>query len=97
MVYAGIRLQCQSDIEIISPAVMPLLQGEVAKLKKEMSITMWNGGMVAEKICEACQPVVEGLVVISDKKRAIRALDLITQGPAYCQQDVKQFLVKWST
>ena len=94
MVYVGIRLQCQSDIEIISPAVMPLLQGKVAKQPTEMAVIMWNGGMLVKRVCEKSQPQVEGFVTVSDKKRAIQSLDLITRGPAYCQGDVKQFLVK---
>ena len=90
----GIRLQCQSDIEIITPAVMPLLQGQVAKQQNEMAVIMWNGGMLVQRICEPAQPKIEGLVLISDKKRAIRALDLVTRGPAHCQGDAKQFLDK---
>ena len=94
MVYVGIRIQCQSDIEIITPAVMPLLQGHVAKQQNEMAVIMWKGGMLVQRLCEPTQPEVEALVLISDKMRAIRALDLITRGPAHCQKYAKQFLDK---
>ena len=98
MVYVGIRLQCQSDIEIITPAVMPLLQGQVAKQQSEMAVIMWSGGMLVQRLCEPTQPEVEALVLISDKMRAIRALDIITRGPAHCQRDAKEFLDKlWHT
>ena len=60
----GIRLQCQSDIEIITPAVMPLLHGDVAKQQNEMSVIMWNGGMLVQRICEPTQPKVKALVSI---------------------------------
>ena len=73
---------------------MPLLQGHVANQKSEMEVIMWNGGMLVQRICEPTQPKVEALVSISDKKRAIRSLDLITRGPAHCQRDAKQFLDK---
>ena len=49
---------------------------------------------MVQRICEPSQPEVEALVVISDKRRAIRALDLISRGPAYCHHDVKQFADK---
>ena len=49
---------------------------------------------MVQRICEPYQPKVEALVLISDKRRAIRALDLISRGPAHCQGDVKQFLNK---
>ena len=94
MVYVGIRLQCQSDIEIFSPAVMPLLQGKVAKQSSEMAVIMWKGGMLVERNSEECQPEVEALVFVSEKTRATRAIDLIARGQAYCQGDVKQFLDK---
>ena len=92
MVYVGIRLQCQSDIEIFTPAVMPLLQSQVAVEQSEMAVIMWNGGMLVQRICEPSQPKVEALVLISDKTRAIRALDLIARSPAHFQRDAKQFL-----
>ena len=94
MVYVGIRLQCQSDIEMFSPAVMPLLQGEVAKQSSEVAVIMWKGGMLVERNSEECQPEVEALVFVSEKTRATRAIDLIARGQAYCQGDVKQFLDK---
>ena len=90
----GIRLQCQSDIDIFTPAVMPLLQGQVAKQQSEMAVVMWNGGILVQRKCEPSQPKVETLVVVSDKTRAKHALDLISLGPAHCQLDVKQFLDK---
>ena len=88
----GIRLQCQSDIEIFSPAVMPLLQAEAAKQRSEMAVIMWKGGMLVQRIS---QPKVEALVVVSDKRRAIRALDLISRGPTQHRKDVKQLLDKF--
>ena len=94
MVYVGIRLQCQSDIEMFSPAVMPLLQGKVAKQSSEVAVIMWKGGMLVERNSEECQPEVEALVFVSEKTRATRAIDLIARGQTYCQGDVKQFLDK---
>ena len=70
----GIRLQCQSDIEIITPAVMPLLQGHITKQQNEMAVIMWNGGMLVQRICEPTQPKVEALVSISGKKIGIYML-----------------------
>jgi hypothetical protein len=92
IMYVGIRLQCQSDLEIFSPAVMPLLQAEAANSLSEMAVIMWKGGMVVQKIFTTLQPKVEVLVSICDKRRAIRALDLVCRGPAHCHQVVKQFL-----
>ena len=90
----GIRLQCQSEIEVFTPAVMPLLQSEVANRRSEMEVIMWKGGMLVERICEPSQPKVEALVFISDKPRAIHAIDLIARGRAHCHQDTKQLLDK---
>ena len=94
MVYAGIRLQCQFDIEIISPAVMPLLQCEAAQRRDEMHVILWNGGLYAVEVGDHVDPTVEAVVCVSDKKRAIRALDITARGPPHFQHDVKKFLDK---
>ena len=94
MVYVGIRLQCQYSIEIITPAVMPVLQCEIAKRQGEMVVTLWNGGMLVNKIFKEGEPKVEATVSISDKKRSIRAIDVIARGPAYSHRNVKQFVDK---
>ena len=90
--YVGIRLQCQSFIEIITPAVMPILQCEIAKRQGEMVVTLWNGGMFVNKIYKEGEPEIEATVFISDKKRSIRAIDVIARGPAYSHRNVKQFV-----
>jgi hypothetical protein len=73
---------------------MPLLQGKVAKKRNDMNAIMWKGGMMVQRISEPTQPEIEGLISISDKERAIKALDIITRGPPHCHRDVKQFLDK---
>lgn len=94
MVYVGVRLQCMSEIEIFTPAAMPLLQCEAAKKTEQMVVVLWNGGMLVQKVCKIGDPKVEALIFIGNRTRAIRALDLVARGPAYCQHDVKQFLDK---
>jgi hypothetical protein len=53
---------------------------------------MWKGGMVVQRKGDLSN--MEALVVISDKKRAIHALDLICRGSSLSRREVKQFLNK---
>ena len=94
MVYVGIRLQCESPVQIITPAVMPILQCEIAKRQDEMAAILWSGGMLVKAVCEESEPKVEALVFVSDRRRSIRAIDLISRGPAYSHRHVKQFVDK---
>lgn len=91
--YVGRRLRCKSDIEIIAPSTLPLLQARAAQATAEMISSVFKGGVhVVRKDSDPDCPTVEAMVTVSDGKRMIHAIDVVARSARCCSRELQAFL-----
>ena len=90
-VYVGRRIQCQSELEIITPAAFPHIQSILSQNEEYIAL-IWQGGMKINKQAFTTSPGVECLVVVEDLTKMIRAIDIVTRGPQHTERECKRLM-----
>lgn len=89
-VYCGRRVQCQFEIDMISPGAFTVIQCRVSVVPKFLTV-LWQGAVQVTERVPAGDKIVEGLIEAKDH-RAFKAIDVVTRAPSGCESQCKDLL-----